>query len=64
MSRCEQFSKPARSFRKMKSRAPFSSYRVSGSDFAKTFKSRRLGESPILPFATPETVSLSSSSKL
>ena len=49
-------------FRKMKSRARFSWYRVSGSDFVKAFKSRsrifkqgsrRLGESRILPFATP-----------
>ena len=46
----------------MKSRARFTSYRVSGSDFVKTFKSRsrifkqgsrRLGESRVLPFATP-----------
>ena len=47
----------------MKSRSRFSSSRVSGSDFVKTFKSRsqifkqgsrrRLGESRILPFATP-----------
>ena len=49
-------------FRKMKSRVRFSWYRVSGSDFVKAFKSRsrifkqgsrRLGESQILPFATP-----------
>ena len=47
----------------MKSRARFSSVRVSGSDFVKTFKSRsrifkqgsrRLGESRIIPFATPK----------
>ena len=46
----------------MKSRARFSSVRVSGSDFVKTLKSRsrifkqgsrRLGESRILPFTTP-----------
>ena len=45
----------------MKARARFTSYRVSGSDFVKTFKSRsrifkqgsrRLGESRVLPFAT------------
>ena len=54
-------------FRKMKSRARFSWYRVSGSDFVKAFKSRsrifkqgsqRLGESRILPFATPRYVKL------
>ena len=48
----------------MKFWAWFSSYRVSGSDF-KTFKSRsrifkqgsrRLGESRILPFATPNVI--------
>ena len=45
-----------------KSRSPVSSYRLSGSGFGKTFKSRsrifkqgsrRLGESRILPFYTP-----------
>ena len=50
----------------MKSRARISSVRVSGSDFVKTFKSRsrifkqgsrRLGESRILPFATPNVIS-------
>ena len=48
-------------FCKMKAWARFSSYRVSGSDYVKTFKSwprifkqrtRRLGKSRILPFAT------------
>ena len=54
--------KTGRDFRKMKSRARFSSHRVSGSDFVKSLKSRsrifkrgsrRLGESRTLPFATP-----------
>ena len=58
MSCCEQFSKS-----RNQSRPRFSSYRVSGSNFAKTFKSRsrifkqgsrHLGESRILPFATPK----------
>ena len=54
-------------FRKMKSRARFSWYRVSGSDFVKAFKSRsrifkqgsrRLGESRILPFTTPHWLAI------
>lgn len=49
-------------FRRMKSRARFASYRVSGPDFVKTLRSRsrifkkgtrRLGKSRILSFATP-----------